>query len=141
MVPGLCTLRLKKNTLKKLYVGVFVCMWACAHDCRCPWWAEASDPLELELQMVGSLLPKVLGTELESSGRTASAVTTEPSLQLPCSDSQGLSQPLDSPNNGPFYFEASELGSALCLPHAVLSLCCSCLLSPFRLCPPLTAGL
>lgn len=48
-------------------------MWACTRDYRCPWRAWASEPLELELQEVVTLPTKVLGTELESSGETASA--------------------------------------------------------------------
>lgn len=47
-----------------------MCTWA-----HCPWRSEVSSVLELELQRVVRLPDMVLGTELISSGRAASALS------------------------------------------------------------------
>ena len=47
-------------------------MWVCIHKCSAQGdQKRASDPLELELEVVVSPLMWVLGTELGSSARTA----------------------------------------------------------------------
>lgn len=58
-------------------------LWVYAHECRFPWKLEASDPLELELEMVVSYLMWVV--ELNSAPLEEQQVllSTELSLQLP----------------------------------------------------------
>lgn len=59
-----------------VYVCVCVCvLWVYVYVCKCTWKPEASDPLQLELQMVVGRLTWVLGTEPEFSGRAASALS------------------------------------------------------------------
>lgn len=53
---------------------LFVNVSAHLHECRCRWRSEASDPLDLEIRPVVSLLSWVLGTEFVSCVRTASPV-------------------------------------------------------------------
>lgn len=46
---------------------MFVCMYVCAHECRCLWsLAEGVRLLELELRAVVSHPTWMLGTELRS---------------------------------------------------------------------------
>lgn len=44
------------------YVLICVCVWACAHEYRCPCKPGALDLLELKLQMVMRQLMWLLGT-------------------------------------------------------------------------------
>lgn len=48
-----------------------VCRWVYAKEYMQRWEERALDPLELELQAVGSCLVWILGTELGSSTRSA----------------------------------------------------------------------
>lgn len=53
-------------------------MWLCARECRRPQTSEASNPLELELQMTVNQWKRMLRLKLQSSGRTASELTVSP---------------------------------------------------------------
>lgn len=54
---------------------VCVCVGVRAHECRCPWRSEASDPpLELESQGTVSHPIWVLGIEFKSSEREINAL-------------------------------------------------------------------
>lgn len=50
-------------------------MWILADECRCLWRPEASDPLELELQVAVSYSVGLLGAQYQSSGKVSSALT------------------------------------------------------------------
>lgn len=52
----------------KIYFKLYVYVYASVpHACRCPQRPEMSEPLELDLQTVVSLLVRVLGTKLGPS--------------------------------------------------------------------------
>ena len=55
-----------------------LCVYEYVYNCRCPQRSEGSGLLELELQVVKSLI-WVLGTKPGSSAPTVCALTTEPS--------------------------------------------------------------
>lgn len=61
------------NNFRKRFLNFKLCvyMYVYVHECRCPQRTEASDPLEVRLQVVVSHLTWVLGTDLGSSGGTA----------------------------------------------------------------------